>query len=127
MPVVDVGTVFVGVSDLERSISFYTKALGFVNREIEDWGDGRRGATLFFPIPGATLFTLAEKEHVQVFSEPVFNLTCKNAVSLYHELKEAGYQVTELEQWETEWNNHVLFDLIDPDGHMIAMIEMNPK
>lgn len=127
MPVIDVGTVFVGVSSLERSIAFYTEALELVCRGIEDWGDGRRGATLFFSTPGSTLFTLAEKKHVQVYKEPVFNLTCTDACRLHQRLQEEGYQVTELEQWDTEWNNHYLFDLIDPDGHMIALIEMNPK
>jgi hypothetical protein len=43
-----IGGVFIPVSHLERSILFYTETLGLTSRGIENWGDGKRGATLFF-------------------------------------------------------------------------------
>lgn len=47
MAVSGLGTVFVYVGQLERSIDFYKK-VGLKARGIEDWGIGKRGATLFF-------------------------------------------------------------------------------
>lgn len=129
MPIQQIGSLFVPVSDLERSIEFYTQTLGLICRGIEDWGDGNRGATLFFdPHPQhAALLSLVEtKGPVSLSGRPGFNLTCSDVPGLHAALKEQGCRVTDLETWDSPWNHHVMFDVFDPDGHIINLIEMVP-
>jgi lactoylglutathione lyase len=128
MPVQQIGGIFVPVSNLERSIEFYTQMLGFVSRGIEDWGDGRRGATLFCdPHPeNAALLTLAETQDPISTYKPNFNIKCADVTSMHAILEAHGCKVTELETWDSPWNHHVMFDVVDPDGHMVNLIEMIP-
>lgn len=130
MSIQKIGSLFIQVSQLERSIAFYRDSLGLVCRGIENWGDGRRGATLFFdPHPDhAALLTLEEVEQVNASSLvcPSFNLTCENASELHQNLLKKGVRVTELETWESPWNRHLMFNAIDPDGHQVHLIEMIP-
>ncbi|UVI29390.1 VOC family protein [Paenibacillus spongiae] len=129
MPIQHIGSLFIPVSELERSITFYTEVLGLVCRGIEDWGDGNRGATLFCePHPDhAALLSLAEvKGPIAVSPRPVLNFKCTGVPELQEGLQAKGYRVTELETWDSAWNHHVLFDVFDPDGHMINLIDMVP-
>ncbi|GIP40675.1 hypothetical protein J31TS4_39550 [Paenibacillus sp. J31TS4] len=124
-----IGSIFIPVNHLERSISFYTEMLGLVCRGIEDWGGGSRGATLFFqPHPkDAALLSLAErKEPIPVTPFPSFNIRCKDVRTLHTELQARGCQVSGIETWDSEWNHHVMFDVFDPDGHRINIIELSP-
>ncbi|MFK7697729.1 VOC family protein [Paenibacillus sp. HJGM_3] len=129
MPVQLLGGVFVSVTNLERSIEFYTEMLGLHCRGIEDWGDGRRGATLFFkPHPEhAALFSLAEvKGPILTSEQPAFNFKCSEIPDLHEALQVKGCRVTELESWDSPWNHHLMFDLFDPDGHRVNLIELVP-
>jgi len=54
-------------------------------------------------------------------------LNCTATEEMYKHFKDSGYQVTELKQWESNWNNHVMFDVFDPDGNVINLIEMHKK
>ncbi|MDF2651063.1 MAG: hypothetical protein K0Q73_6868 [Paenibacillus sp.] len=129
MPVQQIGGVFIPVSNLEKSITFYTETLGLVCRGIEDWGIDSRGATLFCnPHPqNAALLSLAEmKGSFQAYDHPIFNLKCSDVSEMHKSLKAIGCRVTELETWDSPWNLHVLFDIFDPDGHRINLIEMAP-
>lgn len=124
-----VGGVFIPISNLERSILFYTETLGLVCRGIEDWSDGKRGATLFFqPHPKhAALVTLVEsKGSVPSQKEASFNFKCKDARQFHADLQAKGCRVNAIETWDSTWNHHVMFDLFDPDGHKINFIEMIP-
>lgn len=127
MPAVNIGTIFIHVTVLEKSIEFYTKLLGLSSRGIEDWGEGRRGATLFFDHASVPMVTLVEVREVVKFEQAYFNLNCTAIEEMYQLFKDSGYKVTELEQWESDWNNHVLFDVKDPDGNVINLIEMQKK
>jgi lactoylglutathione lyase len=125
-----IGSLFIPVKNLERSISFYTVMLGLVCRGIEDWGGGNRGATLFFQphLEDATLLSLAElKEPIPVMSFPSFNIKCDDVRTLHTDLQSRGCRVSDIETWDSEWNHHVLFDVFDPDGHMINLIEIIPN
>ncbi|WP_314591127.1 VOC family protein [Paenibacillus terrigena] len=44
-----IGSIFIPVKELERSISFYTEMLGLVCRGIEDWGGRQSWSYAFFP------------------------------------------------------------------------------
>ncbi|WP_115993416.1 VOC family protein [Cohnella lupini] len=99
MPIERIGSLFIQVSHLEKSISFYSDILGLVCRGIEDWGDGQRGATLFCdPHPDqAALLSLAEtKSLIPVFNQPLFNFKCNDVPALHEALKEKGCRVTDL-------------------------------
>ncbi|NOU98079.1 VOC family protein [Paenibacillus sp. LMG 31456] len=129
MPIQQIGGLFISVSNLERSISFYTETLGLVCRGIEDWGDGKRGATLFCnPHPDhAALLSLAEvKGPFTVIDRPMFNFKCSDVPSMHKAIKAKGYRVTEMVTWDSPWNKHVMFDLFDPDGNLVNLIEMVP-
>lgn len=129
MGIQQIGSVFVQVSQLERSIAFYKEGLGLRCRGIEDMGEGKRGATLFFdPHPEhASLLTLAEtSDPISTSAMHHFNLKCSNARGLHVILQTRGYRVSELETWESRWNKHIMFDVTDPDGHVLNLIEMIP-
>lgn len=125
MPAVKLGTIFIDVTILERSIEFYTNYLGLTSRGIEDWGNGKRGATLFFGNRPTPMVTLVEVDKVRKIDKPLFNFICINIEEMYSVFRDNGLQVTELEQWESEWNSHLLFDVADPDGNVINLIEMH--
>ncbi|MFE5321257.1 VOC family protein [Paenibacillus sp. NPDC056579] len=128
MPVVTLGGVFIQVTNLEQSIKYYTEVLGFRARGIEDWGNGERGATLFFDEPqGKPLVTLAEAARVPAAERPLFNLQCTDIEAMHKQMREAGHPVSELVQWDSEWNRHLHFDLHDPDGNPINLIQVQRK
>jgi len=64
MPAVNIGTIFIQVTVLEKAIEFYTHMLGLSSRGIEVWGEGKRGATLFFGHTAAPMVTLVEVNEV---------------------------------------------------------------
>lgn len=126
MPVKLLGGIFIRVTHLEQSISFYS-ALGLRLRGIEEWDPGR-GAT-FFPSPehdGWPLMTLIESDKVQVLEHPVFSLNATDVKEMHKLLGLKGFKVTELEEWTSPWNHHYMFDVYDPDGHPITLIEVTP-
>lgn len=45
---------------------------------------------------------------------------------MYESLNSNGHKVTDLEEWTSKWNHHICFDVFDPDGHPINIIEMQP-
>lgn len=129
MAVILLGSILIPVSRLEASIEFYTNHLKLACRGIEDWGDGQRGATLFVSNPpaGAAMITLAEtKEPFAVSDRPWFNFSCSDVREMHRLLEAHGCRVTELTSWDSPWNHHLMFDLYDPDGHPINLIEMIP-
>jgi lactoylglutathione lyase len=127
MPVENLGTVFICVSSLERSIEFYTQVFELKSRGIEDWGDGERAATLFFNSSSEIMITLVEVKEVQVTENRLFNLNCTEVIEMYKKIKEHDYKVSELTQCQSEWNKHIFFDVFDPDGNIINLIEVHKK
>ncbi|HET7579277.1 MAG TPA: VOC family protein [Bacillales bacterium] len=127
MAVSGLGTVFVYVSQLERSIDFYEK-VGLKARGIEDWGNCKRGATLFFnKDQQPPMLTLWETEDVHTHNKPLLNFDCEGIIDFHKKLKSSGWRVGELERWDSEWNHHVGFDALDPDGNTIGFLEIIKK
>lgn len=127
MSVKFLGGIFIQVTNLERSIPFYSDVLGLRLRGIEQWDPGR-GATFFLNAEhdGWPLLTLIEEDQVQILKHPPFNLSSTNVAEMHHSLIARGMQVTDLEEWDSPYNHHVMFDIYDPDGHPINIIEMTP-
>jgi lactoylglutathione lyase len=127
MPVHFLGAIFIRVTNLERSIDFYSNILGIRFRGIEHWNPGR-GAT-FFLHPDQDvwpLMTLIEVEKVQTLEYPAFNLNSTNVVEMQATLQSLGFHVSNLEEWTASVNHHIMFDIHDPDGHPINIIEVIP-
>jgi lactoylglutathione lyase len=125
MGIKKLGTVFLRVSNLDGSVDFYQNQLGLKLRDVENW-DGDRQANFFAGENAPLLLTLIESDRVQVLENPIFNLIAVNTNKMYESLKRKGHKVTDLEEWTSEWNHHICFDLFDPDGHPINVIEIQP-
>lgn len=121
--------VFLPVSNLERSVDFYTKELGLRCRGIERWGESR----------AATLFTHPDKDDYGMLCleetagkivpapKPFFNLNVSGVEALHKSLHNRFIRVSDLEVWDSPWNTHMMFDVYDPDGHPINLVEWAPK
>ncbi|WMT39617.1 VOC family protein [Paenibacillus sp. D2_2] len=126
MKVKDLGTIFIRVSNLDEALPFYSEVLGLQLRDVEQWDDGR-GANYKFPNQ-STLLTLIEVgESLEPSKQPNFNLVCSNILEAYEELKSKGIIVGSLNQWSSDWNDHFDFDIFDPDGNSINLIEWTPR
>ncbi|AOZ90773.1 VOC family protein [Paenibacillus crassostreae] len=122
MKVQDLGTVFIRVSNLDRALPFYSDVLGLQLRNIEQWDDGR-GANYIFPNQ-STLLTLIEVgESCEPLKHPIFNLYCNSILEAYEELNNKGIVLGPINKWASDWNDHIDFDIYDPDGNAINLIE----
>lgn len=126
MGVQSLGAIFIRVTSLENSIPFYS-ALGLRFRGIEDWDPGR-AATFYLAQDhdGWPLLTLVESDHVQVQDYHSYNLNAVNVIEMYRDLELSGYKLKPIEEWTSPWNHHIMFDVYDPDGHVINIIEVIP-
>lgn len=116
------GAVFLRVTDLEISISFYSNVLGLKLRDVEQW-DNARGANYIINENSPILTLIESKENLQIQKYPSFNLNCRNIIELYEKLNKQGIKVGELNNWSSNTYFHVDFDVYDPDGNAINIIE----
>lgn len=117
--------VFIKVSNLEQSIAFYCDVLGLTLREIEQWENGR-GANIIIS-DHSPLLTLIESDKVSALEYPPFNLNCSNVIDIHNHLKEQGYKTGKINRWASENNDHIDFDVYDPDEHPINLIEVSRR
>jgi len=125
MKVTGLGTVFLRVSNLENSIEFYSKILQLELQGIEQWEVGR-GASYIIS-PNSPLLTLIESNDFQSLHVPSFNLNCSHILEIYDELKTKGINVGSVNRWSSERNDHIDFDIFDPDGNSINLIECKSR
>nr|WP_208919951.1 hypothetical protein [Paenibacillus uliginis] len=96
--------------------------LGLQLRNVEQWDNGR-GANYNFPNQ-STLLTLIEVgEACEPLKHPTINLYCNNILEAYEELNNKGIVLGAINKWSSDWNDHVNFDIYDPDGNAINLIE----
>ncbi|MGZ9584883.1 VOC family protein [Paenibacillus marinisediminis] len=119
------GAVFIRVSNLDVSIPFYSDVLGLQLRDVEQWDEGR-GANYFIS-EHSPLLTLIETDEHQPLKYPAFNLNCSNVTELYDLFKQRGIQVGDLNNWSSEMHVHQDFDVYDPDGNPINLIEWRAR
>jgi len=126
MTVKFLGAVFLRVSNLEESMPFYSEVLGLELRDVEQWEDGR-GANYIIGenSPGLTL--IETKDDLHILKQPAFNLFCNEVLSIYDRLKSQGYKVGPVNKWSSEMNDHIDFDVYDPDGNAINLIEWHRR
>jgi enamine deaminase RidA (YjgF/YER057c/UK114 family) len=73
------------------------------------------------------LLTLIEQENAVALKDPSFNLFCENILNLYEDLQNKGIKVGNVNKWSSEWNDHIDFDVYDPEENPINLIEWTPK
>lgn len=116
------GAVFIRVSNLNQSITFYSDVLGLKLRDVEQWENGR-GANYLISEHSPLLTLIETAETITPHKHPTFNLNCDHIEDLYSKLKEKEIKVGELNHWSSGTNVHIDFDVYDPDGHAINLIE----
>lgn len=126
MPITKLGTVFIQIANIERSLDFYCGLLGLDQGTIqrEEWDNGQKAATLFLNYKGAPLITLVQSESAQADGKRLINLQCTDVEQVHRALKEKGFRLSNIADWKSEWNQHYHFDVYDPDGNVINVIEM---
>jgi lactoylglutathione lyase len=118
--------VFVRVKNLEKSISFYSEVLGLKLRDIEQWDNGR-GANYIVGEDSPLLTLIETNEEICKHRYPNFNLYCHNLLEMYEGFKNHGYEVGEINHWSSGMNVHTDFDIFDPDGNAINLIEWQSR
>ncbi|HEX7005462.1 MAG TPA: VOC family protein [Trueperaceae bacterium] len=110
-----VNTVFIPVSDMERSRAWYERVLGL--EAVADWGEYLDMRFLAGSSEQATI-TLHRVDEVPPPGTDDFNLTSPQPERVRRELAEMGERVTE----PKALGEFVYFELLDPDGNEISII-----
>ncbi len=111
-----IDTIFLTVSNLERSTDWYVKHLGFQVR----WQMEEAGYTALDIGSGETPLTLAraaEGVEVRTSGHCVFNLFAADLQRAHESLTAGGVDVDPIQRDESvEW-----FEFRDPDGHILGV------
>ena len=114
-----VDTIFVHVTNLEKSVQWYSKLLGLEVRKGEhlgpiytfDMGPGRPGLTL-------DNHCLDDNYELKPSNQPLFNLSTTDINAAYQYVKELGAEiVTEIQTYPDLSD----FTFKDPDGNIIMV------
>lgn len=116
-----VGSIFIPVTNIEKSAEWYERNLGV--KKIEDWGDG---AGFYFP-DSSTQFGLVEVETLQSTEfitkgnrkNCYFNFLVKDIEAAYHKLNRNGVATTAIE----DFNGMKYFDFFDLDNNTFSVVD----
>ncbi|MBX0356964.1 VOC family protein [Halobacillus sp. Nhm2S1] len=116
-----VGSVFVPVTNLEKSKKWYEEHLGV--KEIDSWGGG---AGFFFP-QGSVQFGLIEVSRSQSTEFEInkgeknsfFNFVVDDIHAAFRQLKDAGVETTEIQ----DFGGMKHFDFFDPDQNVFSVVD----
>ena len=110
-----VNTVFVPVTDIEASRTWYERTLGL--EVVADWG-----AYLDMRFPGGSAersgLTLHRVERVVPAEHSAFNLHTSDPAGLRQRLAQQGVRVGDLQ----ELGEYLYFDVTDPDGNELSIV-----
>ena len=113
-----VDTIFIHVTDLEKSVHWYSKLLGITVKDAVsgpiytfDMGPGRPGLTL-------DNHCFDEGYELKLLNQPLFNLSATDIHAAYQFVKEMGAEiVTEIQTYPDLSD----FTFKDPDGNIIMI------
>ncbi|MUG68501.1 glyoxalase/bleomycin resistance/dioxygenase family protein [Paenibacillus sp. 7541] len=113
-----IDTVFIHVTDLTKSVQWYSKLLGVeVTEEIQgpiytfDMGSGRPGLTL-------DNHCFDDSYELQPLNQPLFNLSTEDIHAAFQFVKELGAEiVTEIQTYPDLSE----FSFKDPDGNIVMI------
>ncbi|KMJ57350.1 hypothetical protein AB685_17850 [Bacillus sp. LL01] len=106
-----IDTVFLEVTDMERSINWYTEVLGFSVR----WHDVENGYAAIEV--GETPLTLVHAEKVTPASHCLLNFYSSDIYVAHQKLRENGVEVEDVMDYGTVMS----FEFKDPDGHILGV------
>lgn len=106
-----IDTVFLEVTDIERSIQWYTNVLGFTLRWVaKDTGYAAINI-------GETPLTLVQAREVKPGTHCPFNFYSPSINQAYDHLKKNGVDVEEI----VDYGDVLSFNFKDPDGHLLGV------
>ncbi|MFK3960048.1 VOC family protein [Guptibacillus hwajinpoensis] len=119
-----VGSIFIPVTDLEKSVKWYEKHLGI--HKIQEWGEGAaKGVGFYFP-NDSTQLGLVQVENVQATEFHVkaeqrnsyFNFLVDDIQAFYEQLNSKGVKTNELEHF----GGMACFDFFDLDDNPFSVV-----
>ncbi len=119
-----VGSIFIPVTDLEKSVKWYEKHLGI--HKIQEWGEGlAEGVGFYFP-NDSTQLALVQVENVQPTEFHVkaerrnsyFNFLVDDIEAFNEQLNKSGVKTNELEQF----GGMTCFDFFDLDDNPFSVV-----
>ncbi|MCI9553041.1 MAG: VOC family protein [Acutalibacter sp.] len=107
------GHVKLGVSDLKRSLEWYTQILGF---EVDSYWPKEKPNYYDFKGSGAT-FSIGQAEHGGIYHGGRINFEVDDVGGLWEKLKDKATVVEPI--WDTPWGTRK-FTIADPDGNELG-------
>ena len=115
------------VKDLEKSVEFYTKELGFVESRRKEYPD-KKFDLVFLTLPGSEDYELEltynyDREEGYDLGTGYGHIAISHPdiKSIRKDLMEKGYEVTEIRGLSKDSSKY--FFVTDPDGYRIEIIE----
>ena len=115
------------VKDLEKSVNFYTKELGFVESRRKEYPD-KKFDLVFLTLPGSEDYELEltynyDREEGYDLGTGYGHIAISHPdiKSIRKDLMEKGYEVTEIRGLSKDSSKY--FFVTDPDGYRIEIIE----
>lgn len=107
------GHVKLGVSDIKRSVEWYTQVLGF---EVDSFTPEDEPVYYDFKGTGAT-FSIGQAEHSWIYHGGRTNFEVEDVDGLWESLKGKATVVEPI--WDTPWGTRK-FTIADPDGNELG-------
>lgn len=112
-----IDTVFLEVTDMEKSIKWYTEVLGFSVR----WHDEENGYAAIEM--GETPMTLVRAVKVTPASHCLLNFYSSDIYAAHQKLQENGVEVDAV----IDYGTVLSFEFKDPDGHILGVCYFEEK
>lgn len=106
-----IDTVFIEVTDMPRSINWYTEVFGFSVR----WNDVENGYAAIEM--GETPLTLVQADKVTPGSHCLLNFYSSDIYNAHQKLRERGIPVDDV----VDYGTVLSFEFKDPDGHILGV------